>query len=65
MNWKMGVVAGLIGLLLVFIMQNQTPVKVSFLFWSFATSRAMIIFITLLCGFVSGWVSALFIRKRS
>ncbi|MBU1043931.1 MAG: LapA family protein [Candidatus Omnitrophica bacterium] len=47
-----------------FIMQNQTPLKVSFLFWSFSTSRAMIIGIAVLIGFISGWVTSLFIGKR-
>lgn len=65
MNWKISLAAGLIGLLLIFIIQNQTPVRVAFLFWSFATSRAMIIFITLLCGFLSGWLTALFIRNKN
>jgi uncharacterized integral membrane protein len=39
----------------VFIAQNVVPVEVGFLYWNATTSSAMLIFFTLLFGFVLGW----------
>ena len=46
----------LVGLAAVFIIQNVAAVEVSFLFWSIAMSRALLIVFALVIGFVSGWI---------
>lgn len=64
MNWKWVVVLVLLLLLLIFTFQNHDAVKVQFLFWSFATSRALIIFSSLFIGIIVGLIIA-FIGKGS
>ncbi|MBU1864079.1 MAG: LapA family protein [Candidatus Omnitrophica bacterium] len=41
--------------LVIFTVQNYAVVQIRFLFWGFETSRAIIIFVTLLVGFLIGW----------
>ena len=62
MNWKWYLVLGLLLLLIIFILQNYEIVKVNFLFWSFQTSRAIIILVTLCIGAATGWIISL-LRK--
>lgn len=62
MNWKWLLVSILLLLLVIFTAQNYQIVEIKFLFWSFKTSRAIILFSTLLTGIVTGWVTTL-IRK--
>ena len=64
MNWKIALVLILLLLLIIFTVQNYEIVQISFLFWSFQTSRAIIIFIPLVVGFIIGW-SVSFIKKHS
>jgi lipopolysaccharide assembly protein A len=45
-----------VGLAAIFIIQNVAAVEVSFLFWSIAMSRALLIVFALVIGFVSGWI---------
>ncbi|MFH1768577.1 MAG: LapA family protein [Candidatus Omnitrophota bacterium] len=54
MNKKWILVVAALFILVVFAVQNYEVVKVKFLFWSFATSRAIIIFSSLLIGFIIG-----------
>ncbi len=42
-------------LALIFVLQNIPAVSVSFLFWDISMSRAVLIFFSLLIGFVIGW----------
>lgn len=42
-------------LALIFLLQNIAAVSVSFLFWDISMSRAVLIFFSLLIGFVIGW----------
>lgn len=46
----------LLGLLIVFVIQNAEVLNVNFLFWSFAMSRALTLFFVLAIGIVIGWV---------
>lgn len=46
----------LIGLIVVFSIQNVAEVEVQFLFWSFTTRRAFLIFAVLAIGILVGWV---------
>ena len=39
----------------IFIAQNAAVVEIGFLYWRFSLSSALLIFFTLLMGFVLGW----------
>ena len=58
MNWHWVAILILMLFLVVFTVQNYEVVTIQFLFWSFATSRAIIIFATLLTGIAIGWISS-------
>lgn len=62
MNWKWTVILILLLLLVIFTAQNYEIVKIQFLFWSFQTSRAIVIFTTLIVGILIGWISS-FIKR--
>ena len=55
---KIRIVTGLSLLLLValFTLQNTEVVTITFLFWHFSLSRALLIFLVLVTGVVVGWV---------
>jgi uncharacterized integral membrane protein len=55
MNFKITLVVILVCLALIFVAQNIQVVTVSFLFWEMSMSRAVLIFFTLLIGFIIGW----------
>jgi len=63
MNWKIILVLILLPVLVIFAAQNYQVVKIQFLFWSFQTSGAIVIFTTLLVGFVIGWIGCA-VKKR-
>lgn len=63
MNLKWIIVFVLAILTIIFTTQNHETVKIAFLFWSFRTSRAIIIFTALFTGFIFGWVFS-FMKKR-
>jgi len=44
----------IIALIAIFSVQNAAPVAVTFLFWKFATSLAIAIFLSAVCGLVLG-----------
>ena len=56
MNLKL--IAGLIlaSLVVLFAVQNAEPVQFRFLFWTFALSRALMMFILLAVGVLLGWM---------
>lgn len=56
MRAKMIVVIVLLVLVLLFILQNTEEVRISLLIWSFAASKALMTFVLLLIGFVTGWL---------
>lgn len=55
MNFKLLLILLLSSLAVLFIAQNVALVEVSFLFWRVSLSSALLIFFTLLFGFVLGW----------
>jgi len=55
MNFKIILVIIPSCLALIFLAQNIQVVTVSFLFWEISMSRAVLIFFTLLIGFIIGW----------
>jgi lipopolysaccharide assembly protein A len=56
MRVKIAAVLILLGLALLFIVQNVTVVRVTFLFWSFQISLVLLIFLVLVVGLLAGWV---------
>ncbi|MFH1790896.1 MAG: LapA family protein [Candidatus Omnitrophota bacterium] len=58
MSWKTGIIIALLLLLVIFTVQNYAIVEIRFLLWSFKTSRAIIIFIAVLVGVITGYVIA-------
>ncbi len=64
MDLKLALILLLSTLAAVFIAQNVAPVEVGFLYWTATTSRAMLIFFTLLQGFVLGWFMHGFMLHR-
>lgn len=53
-----------LGALLVFALQNTETVKVHILLWTFSLSRALLILISLLVGFLLGWGLSVWARSR-
>lgn len=63
MHWKWILILVLLGLLVIFTVQNYEIVKIQFLVWSFETSRAIIIFGTLIVGISIGWITSFLARR--
>jgi uncharacterized integral membrane protein len=55
MNAKLVLALLLMGMAVVFVIQNVAMVEVGFLGWRFSLSSALLIFSTLTIGFVMGW----------
>jgi uncharacterized integral membrane protein len=45
----------LLGLVLIFALQNVAPVEVQFLLWGLALPRSLLIFLVLMVGVIAGW----------
>lgn len=54
----------IIALVTAFSVQNALPVKVSFLIWNFEASLAIIIFLTILAGFILGVLITVILRAH-
>jgi uncharacterized integral membrane protein len=55
MNLKLALILILSSLAVVFIAQNVAVVEIGFLFWRASMSSALLIFFTLVIGFLLGW----------
>lgn len=55
MNLKLMLILMLSSLAVVFIAQNVAMVEIDFLFWKASMPSALLIFFTLMIGFVLGW----------
>jgi len=55
MNLKLILIIILASFTVIFLIQNVDVVEVSFLFWYISMSRALLIFFTLVIGFLLGW----------
>ncbi len=55
MNLKLMLILLLSSLVVVFIAQNVAVVEIGFLFWRISMSSALLIFFTLMIGFILGW----------
>lgn len=56
MNLKLTLILLLSSLAVIFIAQNVAVVEIGFLFWRTSMSSALLIFFTLMIGFVLGWI---------
>lgn len=56
MNLKLVLILLLSSLAVVFIAQNMAVVEIGFLTWRTSMSTALLIFFTLLLGFLLGWI---------
>lgn len=54
MGWKWIVIVAVLIILIVFTVQNYQLVQIRFLTWSFKSSSAVTIFISLIIGFLIG-----------
>lgn len=54
MSWKWILIITVLIMLIVFTAQNYEPVQIKFLAWSFKSSSAITIFISLVIGFLIG-----------
>jgi uncharacterized integral membrane protein len=55
MNLKLILLLILSSLAVIFIAQNVAVVEIGFLFWRVSMSSALLIFFTLMMGFILGW----------
>ena len=65
MNLKLLFGAALLLATLIFTLQNAAAVNVKFLAWTFSTSLALVIFVTLASGFIGGWAITSALRLKS
>lgn len=56
MNSRLILVLILVGLVVLFIIQNVVVVEIRFLFWSIEVSRSLLIFLLLAVGIIVGWL---------
>jgi uncharacterized integral membrane protein len=59
------VIVILIGLFILFVIQNTRIVDVQLLFWTVSMSRALILLATLFIGLIAGWLLGRIKRKTS
>lgn len=55
MNLKLILLLLLSSVAVVFVAQNVTVVEISFLYWRASMSSALLIFFSLITGFILGW----------
>jgi len=64
MNWKIILILVLAALVTIFIFQNHEITKVNFLLWSLESSKAIVLFLTLLVGIFMGGIISFVVRKE-
>jgi uncharacterized integral membrane protein len=64
MYWKWFFILLLLLVSVIFTAQNYEVVKIQFLFWSFQTSGAIIIFSALVIGILIGCIGCAVIKRR-
>lgn len=64
MNVKFILILALSTLAVVFVAQNVAIVEIGFLFWKITMSSALLIFFTLMTGFILGWSLHSFLAYR-
>ena len=56
MRYKLISTLILIGVVVIFVIQNVAVVEIKFLLWSFEMSRSLLYFIIITIGIISGWL---------
>lgn len=56
MNVKLIAILILVGISILFILQNFADVEIRFMFWSTHMPRAIFMFLLLLVGIATGWI---------
>lgn len=64
MNYKLTLILTLVGLAVLFIIQNIAAVEIQFLFWSIQMSRSLLIFSLLAIGVIIGWFLHGYLKYR-
>jgi uncharacterized integral membrane protein len=65
MHWKLIILLVLSILLVIFAVQNYEVVSIQFLFWSFQTSRTIVLFGAFITGVLVGLMAVLLKGKQS
>ena len=65
MRWKLIILLVLSLLLVIFAVQNYEVVSIQFLFWSFQTSRTIVLFGAFIVGVLVGSTAVVLKRKQS
>jgi uncharacterized integral membrane protein len=55
----------LVGIVAVFSVQNALPVAITFFFWKFEASLAIILFLTLIVGMIAGALIVTLLKMKS
>jgi uncharacterized integral membrane protein len=63
MKVKIYIALSLLGLVLLFVLQNMQVVSIRFLFWQFSLSRALLVLVIFLLGLLSGYLATSFTRN--
>ena len=58
------IVVVIIAMVTIFSVQNAMPVLITFLFWKFEASLAIILFLSVLAGVVLGFIAASLFRRK-
>lgn len=48
----------------IFSVQNASPVAITFFFWKFEASLAIVIFLSVICGMIAGAIFASLVRSK-
>lgn len=55
-NIRLWVTIGILGLVVLFTLQNIVTVQVTFFIWTMELPRAVLVFVVFAMGMLSGWV---------
>jgi len=58
------ILLSVIAFVAIFSVQNAMPVAISFLFWKFEASLAIVIFLSVLTGLITGIIISLLLRLK-
>lgn len=53
-----------VAIVAIFSVQNAMPVAITFLFWKFEASLAIVIFLSVLCGMITGAIIVSLLRIK-
>lgn len=55
----------IIGMVAIFSVQNASPVAITFLFWKFEASLAVVLFLTVISGIIAGALMIAVLKVKS